>query len=275
MLNLASTSDLLKVTTGSAGTIEVHATWVDLLTTTGAVTPGRTNTADISSAATTTVVASPAASTIRNVKLLSVRNSHASVSNLTTISHTDGTTEQIVWKGTLAPDESVVYSEATGWIRLNAAGTPTGSNLAAQADVQTFTSGGTWTKPTAFTPKVVIVEMIGAGGGGGAGASLATAVVAKGGGGGGGGCWVRGVFKADDLAATVAVGVHAGGTAGAKGAAGAAGGAGGIGGNTTFGTYLTAYGGGGGAGGAISAAVTGGGGGGGAGGAGGSGSTSG
>ena len=63
MLNLASTSDLLKVTTGSAGTIEVHATWVDLLTTTGAVTPGRTNTADISSAATTTVVTTVTAST--------------------------------------------------------------------------------------------------------------------------------------------------------------------------------------------------------------------
>ena len=169
MLNLASTSDLLKVVTGSAGTIEVHATWVDLLTTTGAVTPGRTNTADISTAATTTVVASPAASTIRNVKLLSIYNAHASVSNPVTVNHTDGTVEQILWKGTLGPGESVVFNEGTGWIRLNSAGTPTGSNLAAQSDVQTFTASGTWTKPTAFTPKVVIVEMIGAGGGGGAG----------------------------------------------------------------------------------------------------------
>jgi hypothetical protein len=275
MLNLSSTSDMLKITTGSAGSVSVHTTWVDLLTTTGAITPGRHNQTAIVSSTTVNAFAAVPSNTVRNIKLITVRNTHATVSNLVTVSHTDGTTEQIVWKGTLAPDESVVYSEATGWIRLNAAGTPTGSNLAAQADVQTFTSGGTWTKPTAFTPKVVIVEMIGAGGGGGAGASLATAVVAKGGGGGGGGCWVRGVFKADDLAATVAVGVHAGGTAGAKGAAGAAGGAGGIGGNTTFGTYLTAYGGGGGAGGAISAAVTGGGGGGGAGGAGGVGSTSG
>ena len=166
MLNLASTSDLLKVVTGSAGTIEVHATWVDLLTTTGAVTPGRTNTADISSAATTTVVASPAASTIRNVKLLSIYNAHASVSNPVTVNHTDGTVEQILWKGTLVPGESVVFNEGTGWIRLNSAGTPTGSNLAAQSDIQTFTASGTWTKPTAFTPKVVIVEMIGAGGGG-------------------------------------------------------------------------------------------------------------
>lgn len=185
MINLASTSDLIKVITSASSTIEVHASWVDLNGTT--VTPGRTNTADITTNTTTTVVASPASSTVRNVKLLSVRNAHASISNDVTIDHTDGTVEQILWKGTLAPSESVVYSDQTGWQRLNAGGTPVGSNLAAQSDIQTFTSGGTWTKPTAFTPKVVIVEMIGAGGGGGAGASLATAVVAKGGGGGGGG----------------------------------------------------------------------------------------
>lgn len=229
---------------------------VDLLGTT--VTPGRTNTADITSATTTDIVAAPAASTVRNVKLLSIINSDASVTTDVEVIHTDGTTAQRLNKSTLGPGEGLTFSEGYGWQRLNSAGTPVASGISQQSDVQTFTSGGTWTKPTAFTPKVVIVEMIGAGGGGGAGASLATAVVAKGGGGGGGGCWVRGVFKADDLAATVSVGVHAGGTAGAKGAAGAAGGAGGIGGNTTFGTYLTAYGGGGGAGGAISAEVTGG-----------------
>ena len=103
MLNLASTADLLKVVTGAAGTVEVHATWVDLLTTTGAVTPGRTNTADITTATTTPVVASPATNTIRNVKLLSIYNAHASVSNQVTVSHTDGTVEQTIWKGTLGP----------------------------------------------------------------------------------------------------------------------------------------------------------------------------
>ncbi|MFK5284411.1 hypothetical protein ACI3PL_33005, partial [Lacticaseibacillus paracasei] len=68
-------------------------------------------------------------------------------------------------------------------------------------DIQIFNGvSGTWQKPSAFSPKVVIVEIIGAGGSSGAGASLATAVVAKGDGGGGGGAWVRGVFSAADLA---------------------------------------------------------------------------
>lgn len=184
MINLASTSDKLRLVTSGAASVEVHASWVDLNGST--VTPGRTNTPDITTATTTDIVAAPAASTTRNVKLLSIVNSHASVSTDVTVTHTDGTSEQRLNKSTLGPGEGLVFSEGFGWQRLNASGTPVGSNLAAQADVQTFTASGTWTKPTAFTPKVVIVEMIGAGGGGGAGASLATAAVAKGGGGGGG-----------------------------------------------------------------------------------------
>jgi hypothetical protein len=45
MINLASTSDSLYVVTSAAGDIEVHASWVDLSGST--VTPGRTNTASI------------------------------------------------------------------------------------------------------------------------------------------------------------------------------------------------------------------------------------
>jgi len=48
MLILASTSDLIRVVTGSAAQIEVHASWVDLNGTT--VTPGRTNTPFITTA---------------------------------------------------------------------------------------------------------------------------------------------------------------------------------------------------------------------------------
>ena len=165
MINLASTSDKIQVTTSGAANVEVHASWVDLNGTT--VTPGRTNTADITTATTADVVASPAASTIRNVKLLSIINTHATVTSDVTVIHTDGTVAQRLNKSTLAPGEGLVFSEGFGWQRLNSAGTPVSSNLSAQSDVQTFTAGGTWTKPTAFTPKVVIVEMIGAGGGGG------------------------------------------------------------------------------------------------------------
>ncbi len=62
MIILASTSDLIRVVTSHAATIEVHASFVDLNGTT--VTPGRTNTL-ISTATTTTIVGSPGASTVR------------------------------------------------------------------------------------------------------------------------------------------------------------------------------------------------------------------
>ena len=274
MILLTSTSDKIQVVTatGSAA-VKCHASWVDNAS--GTITPGRTNTASITTATTTDIVSNPGASTQRNVRMINIRNDHATNPETVTVQHTDGTTVVPLMKCTLAAGESLGWSEDDGWMRYSSGGGQiTGSNSGA-ADVQTFTSGGTWTKPTTFNPKVVIVELIGAGGGGGAGASLATAVVAKGGGGGGGGAWTRDVFAASDLGSTVTVTLGTGGTAGTPGAAGAAGGAGGVGGNSTFGSFLTAYGGGGGAGGAISAAVTGGGGGGGTGGAGGSGSTSG
>jgi hypothetical protein len=120
MLLLTSVSDLLQVVTGSTGAVEVHASWVDNLN--GTITPGRTNTASISTATTTTVVAAPAASTQRNVKFLSVRNDHASTSNLVDVQHTDGTNVETLWRGTLLAQESVNFGDDNGWQYLDANG---------------------------------------------------------------------------------------------------------------------------------------------------------
>jgi len=119
--------------------------------------------------------------------------------------------------------------------------------LAAGADVQTFTSSGTWTKPASGT--ITIVELWGAGASGGRGATAD-----DGAGGGGGGAFHRMVFLTSDLGATETITIGAGG-AGAT----SAGTPGNAGGNTTFGSFGTGFGGGGGAG----AANSGGGGGGG------------
>jgi len=94
-------------------------------------------------------------------------------------------------------------------------------------DVQTFTSTGTWTKPSGA--KWVSVEIWGAGGSGRAHPTF--------GGGGGGGAYATRLFLASDISATVSVTIGAGGTSVSGTTVGNAGG------NTSFGAYLVGYGG--------------------------------
>lgn len=112
MINLTSTSDQLRVTTSGAVTTDVYAAWVDL---SGTVpTPGRTLT-QITTAATTSVAGAPAASTVRNVKTLHIRNRNASTSVDITVSVTDGTTPVELIKTTLPAGHSLHYDEGAGF----------------------------------------------------------------------------------------------------------------------------------------------------------------
>lgn len=120
MINLASTSDLIQVVTSHAAQVEVHASWVDLNGTT--VTPGRTNTPAITTATTTTVAGSPAASTVRNIKHLNITNDHASQSCIVTVEHTDGTTVVELMSFTLLPGENMIFNEEGRWVHRDAQG---------------------------------------------------------------------------------------------------------------------------------------------------------
>jgi hypothetical protein len=110
MIILAST-DLISLVTSAISSIDVHASWMDTVVTGGVVTvtPGRLNTAAITTATTTTVVAAPAASTYRNVKFLSVRNNHATVACDVTLQHNDGTLTKTIIKTTLQAGECLVF----------------------------------------------------------------------------------------------------------------------------------------------------------------------
>lgn len=115
MIVLASTSDLVRVITGSAVTTDVHATWVDVDITTGDVTPGRTNTL-LTTATTTTVVAAGASADIRRaLKTLTIRNRHASSSNDVTAIHSDGTNIPELIKVTLSAGDALHYDGPRGW----------------------------------------------------------------------------------------------------------------------------------------------------------------
>lgn len=114
MINLASTSDLIRVVTSAASDIEVHASWCDLNGTT--VTPGRTNTPSIVTATTTTVVPSPAAATVRNMKHLNITNNSAGTSCVVTVEHTDGTNVVALMSFTLLPGENMIFNEEGRWV---------------------------------------------------------------------------------------------------------------------------------------------------------------
>ena len=108
---LLTTTDNLRVVTSSTADTDVHASYVDLVTTT--VTPGRSNTA-ITTATTTVVVAAPA-SGVRNIKQLTVRNKHASTSQDVTVGHYAGITGYELIKVTLSAGDALHYNHQHGW----------------------------------------------------------------------------------------------------------------------------------------------------------------
>ena len=117
MINLASTSDVLRVNLPGYSEIKCHASWVDLNGTT--VTPGRANTVHVTAdnPATTTLVAAPAASTVRNVKCLNIVNTSATNTFSITVEHYDGTTAVVLMSVPLAPGETMNMSPDGGWTR--------------------------------------------------------------------------------------------------------------------------------------------------------------
>lgn len=109
-------------------------------------------------------------------------------------------------------------------------------------DVQVFTVGGTWTKPTGAKETEAI--LVGAGGGGASGRRGAAATPRCGGGAGGAGGISRWTWPSSILGATEAVTVAAGGTGGAAVAVDSTDGANGsTGSDTSFGAWLVARGG--------------------------------
>lgn len=112
MLILANTTDKIQVTTGQAGALDVHASYADVLA--SAVTSGRQNTS-ISSAATTDVLAAPAASTTRTMQTFVARLRSGQVdTDVTVLYNQNGTTFQL-FSAKLSSADVLQYTEDTGW----------------------------------------------------------------------------------------------------------------------------------------------------------------
>jgi hypothetical protein len=133
-------NDLIRVTTDASADIECQASWAH--NDAGTITVGRTNTASITGATTTTIVAAPGASKQRSIRHLNIRNNHGSTACTVTVDHTDGTNAEIVFKTVLAAGEMIVYGENGIWVYYDPAGKPYMGlgPIATQAEMEAGTS---------------------------------------------------------------------------------------------------------------------------------------
>lgn len=122
MLNLTTTSHIVRLVTTSAASIEAHSSWVDYTAATGAVAPGGSNTPNIETATTTTIVAAPGSGVARNVKGIYVTNVSASASTRVACEIFDGTTAVELIGFILLPGENMTFNEEGKWSHRDAQG---------------------------------------------------------------------------------------------------------------------------------------------------------
>lgn len=226
---LAATTEKISLITNGTTTVDVFASWADLAS--GVVTPGKTATAIVLGAPTTTdIVGAPASSTQRTIKELYIRNKHASASTTITVQLDIGGTLYEIVKLTLLAGYTLQYKDTDGWTLIDAAGGIIVSSLVGRLVKTTvLTSGTSFTTGPSTTS--IRIRMWGGGGGGGGCTSVASAASCAGGGGAGGYC-EKLVAVSPNTAYTYAIGAAGAANSGA---------AGGNGGDTTFTVGATTY----------------------------------
>lgn len=114
MILLQATTDTLEINTSTAANIDYSVSWVDVVATTSA-TPG-TSQGKITTATTTVAVTTPGASTTRQIKNVSIRNTHASLSNTIQVVRDVSTVPYILTSDAiLQPGEALTYEDGVGW----------------------------------------------------------------------------------------------------------------------------------------------------------------
>jgi hypothetical protein len=134
MIILKATSETLQITTNAAAAIDYSVSYADITTTT--FVPS-TNEGNLTTATTTTILAAPASSTQRQVKLITISNRDSSLSDTVVIQKSiSGTTYNLTPSITLLIVETVQYMDGDGWIYYSASGSIKGSQSAAGSTYQ-------------------------------------------------------------------------------------------------------------------------------------------
>lgn len=133
MLNLEST-DKISLITSSTADIDVIVSYVDIVTSTEAVTADKQLTA-ITTATTTDICAAPSSGTVRNVKGILIKNKHASTSNTVTPQiNVSGTLYELASDCILLFGESLALNADGTWFHYDDNGGVYGQDLPAASD---------------------------------------------------------------------------------------------------------------------------------------------
>lgn len=155
MILLKATTEILEVTTSAAVNIDYSVSFADITTTTFA--PSTTE-GKIATATTAVITAAPAASTQRQIKLITLRNTNATLSNDIIVKKDISATEYFLTPTiTLLAGEVLQYMDGQGWTVYSSTGavkavqTAAGSNTEVQVNVNGVATGDpdfTWNTTT-------------------------------------------------------------------------------------------------------------------------------
>lgn len=227
--------------------------WNDI-TATGMTLPQSTSTGNMTGATNVNAVLAPAASTNRQIIQGTIYNADTT-DKLITVKKDVGGTDYTIVQILLAPGMTLHYSREHNW---SVSGQRV--NTIKDFSISSFTSNGTWNKPSGL--KAALVTCVGAGGGGGGGRRGASLTNRFGGGAGGGGAITTRLLLTSALSSSHAVTAGGGGTSGASATVdNTNGGNGGNGTDCSFGALVIAKAGNGGTGGSNASGNAGGGGG--------------
>jgi hypothetical protein len=121
MIILKATTETLQISSSSSAALDYSATYADI--TTVSFNPD-SNEGKITSATTTTIVAAPAASTQRQVKMITISNiDGVLMSSIVVQKNISSTLYNLTPSVNLLPGEVLQYMDGTGWIYYSAIGT--------------------------------------------------------------------------------------------------------------------------------------------------------
>jgi len=114
MIFLTGTTDILELDTSSTADIDYQVNWVDVIAGTSA-TPGSSQ-GKVTSVTTTTITATPASGTVRQIKSVFIRNRHASTANTISVNKDVSGTEYLITADViLQAGEVLTYESGIGW----------------------------------------------------------------------------------------------------------------------------------------------------------------